>query len=73
MLEALGGTYRSQLGESVCRSDTNFYKWEAFKSDIKRVQGRHVPIRLKGRAGKFMASRCPQIMVYPEVHYVSNW
>eukprot|EP00061_Rhincodon_typus_P013266 g39532.t1 len=28
-------------------------KWEAFKSVISRVQGQYVPVRVKGKAGRF--------------------
>ena len=27
-------------------------KWEAFKSVLTRVQGKHIPLRVKGKAGR---------------------
>lgn len=29
------------------------HNWEVFKSEIRRVQGKHVSVRVKSNAGKF--------------------
>lgn len=48
-LEALGmGACRGRLGVT---SKETVHKWEAFKSELAKVLGKRVPVRVKGRAG----------------------